>query len=100
MFLGRFKTTFSICRFLGWAANAITTIWGMMNSNRRREGKSFKSLEGLATPPHALPALDVQLAKQPTASGDFLPPRSEAVADAREGMPLKTLGGEIEKKLE
>ncbi|CAL2278995.1 unnamed protein product [Prunus armeniaca] len=41
----------------------------------------------LATPSHALPVLNMQLAKQPTASGVFLPPRS----DAREGMPLKTL---------
>ncbi|CAL2274155.1 unnamed protein product [Prunus armeniaca] len=41
----------------------------------------------LETPPHAFPAPNVQLAKQPTASGDSLPPRS----DAREGMPLKTL---------
>ncbi|CAL8171397.1 unnamed protein product [Prunus armeniaca] len=43
----------------------------------------------LETPPHAFPAPNVQLAKQPTASGDSLPPRS----DAREGMPLKTLVG-------
>ncbi|CAL2225643.1 unnamed protein product [Prunus armeniaca] len=41
----------------------------------------------LATAPHAFPALNVQIAKQPDASGVFLPPR----ADAREGMPLKTL---------
>ncbi|CAL2251519.1 unnamed protein product [Prunus armeniaca] len=40
-----------------------------------------------ATPSYAFPALNVQLAKQQTASGVFLPPR----ADAREGMPLKTL---------
>ncbi|KAL6284618.1 hypothetical protein ACE6H2_015547 [Prunus campanulata] len=48
-------------------------------------------LARLAPPGHAFPALNVQLAKQPTASGDFLPPRSDALADAREGMPLKTL---------
>ncbi|CAL9004160.1 unnamed protein product, partial [Prunus brigantina] len=42
-------------------------------------------LARLATPPYAFPALNVQLVKQPTASGDFLPPRSDALADAREG---------------
>ncbi|CAL8153283.1 unnamed protein product [Prunus armeniaca] len=41
----------------------------------------------LATPPHAFPVLNVQIGKQPDASGVFLLPR----ADAREGMPLKTL---------
>ncbi|CAL8121389.1 unnamed protein product [Prunus armeniaca] len=45
----------------------------------------------LATPSHAFLALNVQLAKQPTASGVFLPPRADARSDAREGMPLKTL---------
>ncbi|XP_008221994.1 PREDICTED: hyoscyamine 6-dioxygenase-like [Prunus mume] len=45
----------------------------------------------LATPPHAFPALNVQIAKQPDASGVFLPPRADARSDAREGMPLKTL---------
>ncbi|CAL8996904.1 unnamed protein product [Prunus brigantina] len=41
----------------------------------------------LATPPLAFPVLNVQLAKQPTASNVFLPP----CADGREGVPLKTL---------
>ncbi|BFG14367.1 hypothetical protein CerSpe_006410 [Prunus speciosa] len=53
-------------------------------------------LARLATPcnaPYTFPALNVQLAKQLTASGDFLPPRSDALADAREGMSLKTLIG-------
>ncbi|CAL8100009.1 unnamed protein product [Prunus armeniaca] len=45
----------------------------------------------LATPPHAFPALNVQIAKQPDASGVFLTPRADACSDAREGMPLKTL---------
>ncbi|CAL8159078.1 unnamed protein product [Prunus armeniaca] len=38
-----------------------------------------------------LPALNVQLAKQLTASGVFRPPHSEARSDARESMRLKTL---------
>ncbi|CAL2244630.1 unnamed protein product [Prunus armeniaca] len=49
--------------------------------------RSGDSLLRLATPPHAFPALNVQLAKQPTASADPLPPRSHAC----EGLPLKTL---------
>ncbi|CAL9013270.1 unnamed protein product, partial [Prunus brigantina] len=45
----------------------------------------------LATPSYAFPSLNVQLAKQLTASGVFLPPRADARSDPREGMPLKTL---------
>ncbi|CAL8989435.1 unnamed protein product, partial [Prunus brigantina] len=41
------------------------------------------ALQRLLTPSHAFPALNVQLAKQLTASGVFWPPRSEARSDAR-----------------
>ncbi|CAL2229208.1 unnamed protein product [Prunus armeniaca] len=45
----------------------------------------------LATPSYAFPSLNVQLAKRPTASGVFLPPRADAHSNGRKGMPLKTL---------
>ncbi|CAB4320139.1 unnamed protein product [Prunus armeniaca] len=49
------------------------------------------ALQRFVTPPYVFPALNVQLAKQPTTSGIFLPPHSEARFDASESMPLKTL---------
>ncbi|KAI5335355.1 hypothetical protein L3X38_025488 [Prunus dulcis] len=50
-------------------------------SEASRSGAPCSAWPRLATPPHAFLALNVQLAKQPTAWGDFLPLRS--------GMPFE-----------
>ncbi|CAL8120480.1 unnamed protein product [Prunus armeniaca] len=56
-----------------------------------RSATPSHALLRLLMPCNAFPALNVQLAKQPTAWGVFLPPRADARSGVREGMPLKTL---------